>query len=186
MRDNIGRIFAEALSTKDEALQTADLVETDRELGLNCFNGLVVHTASRIRNVVNVRGYEKAGIEYAEVVAILVERTTEICKEMNGRMIPVTKMSETVNNILSIPIDNRPVEEVRNDLEKVVPFWKDKDTRKIAGSKTSDLLSMGVALPPYHWRCRTKTAAWFEENIKPIKLTAGADISAETKKYYKN
>jgi hypothetical protein len=186
MKNEIGNLFAEALSRRETAGRVARLVELDKELGIRYFEGFVEHATSRIRNIGNIAGYEKARIEYAEVFAILDDRTTEICQEMNGRMIPVSYMSEIKDRLLSIETEGREVMEVKEDLKSILPFWSDKDTDLIKGLSTDKILSNnpGLALPPYHWRCRTETIAHFEEEL--IEYETQPNISSDTKSYLKN
>lgn len=165
MKNNLGQLFAEALRTDQVAESVAKLMETDKKLSINYFKGLVEHATSRIRNVGNISGYEKAEIEYAEVFAILDDTTSEICLEMNGRKIPVKKMTKLKDEFLSIDTEIQTISEVTDQLKELLPFWRDKDTESIKGKDTVEILDLhpGLALPPYHWRCRTTTIAYFEE-----------------------
>lgn len=166
MKNEIAQMFAEAVRTDQMAEKIESLLELDKKLSTNYFEGFVEHATSRIRNVSNIAGYEKAGIEYAEVVAIMDDLTSDICLEMNGRLIPVRQMIKIRDDILSIQTDDRSVQEIKNELKEIVPFWKDKDTEEIKGKDTIEILDLhpGLALPPYHWRCRTQTIAYFDEN----------------------
>lgn len=166
MKNNIAQIFAEAVRTDEMAEKIESLLELDKKQSINYFEGFVEHATSRIRNVANISGYEKAGIEYAEVVAIIDDLTSEICLEMNGRLIPVKQMVKIKDEILSITTEHRSVQEIKDELKNIVPFWKDKDTEEIKGKETIEILDLhpGLALPPYHWRCRTQTVAYFEED----------------------
>ncbi len=164
MKNEMALIFAEAVNKDEVAERVASLVELDKNLSLNYFEGFVEHSTSRIRNVGNISGYEKAVIEYAEVSAIIDDLTTEICREMNGRLIPVKKMVSIRDEILAIDTEGRSVQDIKNELKNIIPFWRDKDTEDIKGKDTVEIIDLhpGLALPPYHWRCRTTTIAHFE------------------------
>ena len=49
----------------------------------------------------HVSGYEDAGIEYAEIVAVMDDRTSPICRHLNGRIIPVSAMSAQRDQLLA-------------------------------------------------------------------------------------
>lgn len=63
----------------------AGLAERSQRYWLN----LADHTASRTREIGRVTGYERAGITRVQVRARLDDRTTPICRQMNGRVIEV-------------------------------------------------------------------------------------------------
>jgi SPP1 gp7 family putative phage head morphogenesis protein len=184
---DIENVFAQSLSRGETADKILSFIEDDQIKWKSYMDGFVEHAASRLRNVGNITGYEKAGIKYAEVFAILDDRTTDICREMNGRLIPVDYMTEIKEEFLSIDTKGRSVEDVKNDLKELVPFWTNKDTNIIKGHSTNDILNAypGLTLPPYHWRCRTETVAFFEEEETPIEYDVGSDVSPETKNYIK-
>jgi len=189
MRNEIGRLFAESISRNETADRVLQLVELDRELGIRYFEGFVEHCTSRLRNVGNIVGYEKGKIDYVQVFATLDDATTEICREMNGRIIPVSSMSDMKDKFLNIETDGRDVTAVKDDLKRLLPFWKDSDTQSIKGMSTDALLGKhpGLCLPPYHWRCRTETIAYFEEYEETMTFDdSGSKINDATKKDLKN
>lgn len=166
MQNEFNRMFAEGITRNEIAELLATTLDDGNRRALNYFRGFTEHAASRVRSVGQITGYEKANIEYAQVVATLDDRTTEICREMNGRLIPVRIMSEVKNDLVSIETEGRSVDEVKDDLKRIVPFWNDKNTKdQISGRDTKNILQhhRELSMPPYHWRCRTKTVAYFEE-----------------------
>lgn len=168
----IEQILIEGRTTQDVANGLAEFMDAEGKIATNYFYAFVEHSASRIRNIGHITGYEKGNIEYARVVAVLDLRTTEICREMNNRLIPVNVMSEVKQAYLSIDPTNKTYGQVIKELQKVTPFWKDKDTEKIKGWSTNKILTKhpSLAMPPYHWRCRTRTVAFFKDNDNPNKL----------------
>lgn len=62
---------------------------------------LADHTATKTREIGRVSGYERAGIERVQVRAHLDEGTTEICRQMDGRIIEVTKMRAQARSVVA-------------------------------------------------------------------------------------
>lgn len=112
------------------------------------FNALADHTVRKVRELGRVAGYEAAGLEYVKVKAILDQRTSVICRQMNGRIISVRRLRSQRDAVLAAT--------TKEDL-KAAQYWAPSFE-----GRTRDLPD-GVAGPPYHYRCRTITVAYFEE-----------------------
>ena len=184
MRNEIKELFSGELTRNKIADSLLELVALDREKGAHYFEGFIEHASSRIRNIGNVAGYIKAGIDYAEVFATLDDSTSEICKEMHGRIIPVSQMKELADDYLNIETEGRSVADVKADLKRLVPFVSAKEFENIRGCSTAmKLLNCpGLAMPPYHWRCRTETIAYFPDEEQQYDYNNGNNLSDETKK----
>lgn len=109
------------------------------------------HLARKTRELGRVAGYERAGIQYVKVRAILDERTTPMCRSMHGRIIPVSRLTTQRDEILRA---------TGTDRLKNAQAWLPKFERA-----TSEL-PHNVAMPPYHYRCRTVTVAYLEETTE--------------------
>lgn len=118
--------------------------------GVGYFEAFAEHTTTRIRELGHVTGYEKAGISYYQISAVLDDVTSEICREMHGKIFPVSKGIEFRDEILSL-----------TDPDQIKEFapWVPAD--EVAGIPADDL-DVGMSLPPYHFRCRTITVAYFD------------------------
>ncbi len=112
------------------------------------FKGLADHIATKTKELGRISGYQRAGIKYVKVKAILDERTSIICRQMHGRIISVERLAEQKERILQA----RSIDELKAAQAWIPSF----------SGKTSELPD-GVAGPPYHYRCRTTTVAYFEE-----------------------
>ncbi len=133
------------------------LAEAKRPKMMGYFDFLADHIATRIGEMGHVSGYEEAGIDSVEVVAVLDDRTSDICRHMHGRIIPVSTLVRQRDLLL--------------DAAKRHDFDATKRAQPmLSGAKAMDILSMGrttditgsgIALPPYHFRCRTTTVAHF-------------------------
>ena len=132
------------------------------------FQLLADHWVARTNELGRVAGYEDAGIEYVQVVAVLDSRTTQICRSMHGRVIPVRALGRQRDRILEASR--------RHDIgamKRAQPLFND-DSKVPALARTSALIDAGVALPPYHFRCRTTTVAYFQPLDYPEKVSQWA------------
>ncbi|KAB2925876.1 MAG: hypothetical protein F9K25_16455, partial [Candidatus Contendobacter sp.] len=111
------------------------------------FNGLADHSARKLREIGRVAGYERAGVTHVKVKAILDERTSKICRAMNGRIIPVAALAAQREKILAA--------QGKEGLKRAAPWL---DAEEVVGD-----LPPAYGLPPYHYRCRTVTVAYFPE-----------------------
>lgn len=111
------------------------------------FEGVSDHVIRQSQSVTRAYQFEKAGIEQVKVVAVLDNRTSAICRSMHGRIIPmeaVKSQADAITRAESI------------DEKKKASRWQSKP---IFGK-----LPASVALPPYHFRCRTIVVAYFPQN----------------------
>lgn len=114
---------------------------------------LADHTATKTREIGRVTGYERAGIERVQVRAQMDEDTSEICRQMHGRIIEVAKMRTQANAYLdAMSTRNEPAAKAAWTMH-----GEDVDLSDVA----DDELDAGIASPPYHFRCRTITVAYY-------------------------
>jgi len=113
---------------------------------------LADHTATKTREIGRVGGYEEAEISAVQVRAHIDDNTTEICRSLHGRIIRVSALREQVDGYLDAVS--------RRDMAGA------KDSWTMHGSGASlpkdSPLPEGTGLPPYHFRCRTITVAYFD------------------------
>ncbi|MCD6654479.1 MAG: hypothetical protein LT067_06935 [Sulfurovum sp.] len=88
----------------------------------------------------------KAGVEEVKVVAVIDKKTSAVCRSMHGRIIPIKSVKDQADAITAAT----DIEE-----KKKASRWQSKP---IFGKLPSD-----VALPPYHFRCRTIVVAYFPQ-----------------------
>jgi hypothetical protein len=115
---------------------------------------LADHTATKTREIGRVSGYERAGIARVQVRAHLDENTSYICKAMHGRIIEVTKMRSQADAYLKAASR-------RNDDAAKAAWDLKADPADLEGVADKNLPD-NIASPPYHFRCRTITVAYFE------------------------
>lgn len=134
------------------------LARAKRPKMMGYFDLLADHITTRIGEVGHVSGYEAAGIESVEVVAVLDEKTSDICRHMHGRIIPLSVLSEQRDRLLDAARRHD-----FNATKRAQPMLSGKSALDIMSlDKTSDITARGIGLPPYHFRCRTTSVAHFE------------------------
>ena len=73
---------------------------------VNYYDLVVRNAVNKSRNFGRVARYERLGIAEMEIVAILDDRTSTTCREMNGRRIPVSVASEFVQDVMATKMDD--------------------------------------------------------------------------------
>ncbi len=122
------------------------------------FDLLADHNATRIAEIGHITGYERAGVEYAEIVAVLDERTSPICRHLHGRLIPMSALSDQKGRLLDAArrLDMKAAKAAQPMLSGA------SEAAVLLEPKTSKIVAQGIGMPPYHFRCRTTTVAHFE------------------------
>jgi len=103
-------------------------------------------SVARMRGYGTVEQLHEAGVEYAKVVAVLDNRTSAICAEMDGKIIPVAGMYDTVTR------------ETAMTPEDYIAYLKTE-------TPTVTRAEGGEAIPPYHPHCRTRLVYAYEEAV---------------------
>ena len=115
---------------------------------------LADHTATKTREIGRVSAYQRADIEYVQIRAHIDARTSEICRSLHGRVIPVSKLAAQRDAYLSATKNY--------DLARAKGSWAMLARGTDLNARTQDLPA-NVASPPYHFRCRSITVAyWYQ------------------------
>ncbi len=134
--------------------------------GNHYWEGLSNHIVTRSREFGHIDAYDRAGVEFVKVVAIMDSRTSKICRYMNERILPVSHLRTQRDKLMSAksPEAAKEVSGWLNDKE-AEQFIKDVPTDElITGTKTRML-----GLPPYHFNCRTRTVMATSAEIEAYK-----------------
>lgn len=108
------------------------------------WRGLAATAIERGRNFGGVQSMVEAQVEEYEILAVMDERTSPICRFMNGKVFRVehaVALRDAVINAKS-----------PEDIKKIHPW---RQLKEVQGWDTKKLASGGMALPPYHYFCRT-------------------------------
>lgn len=145
--------FTEGMTREGLAQRMADDFRTLTSRSHIYWEMVADHMATKTREIGRVTGYERAGIQRVQIRAHLDERTTPVCRQLHGRVIEVDTLAEQRNAYCAAS--------ARGDKLAMADIWtmhgKGAD---LSGTRTRDL--KGVGSPPYHYRCRTITVAYWE------------------------
>jgi SPP1 gp7 family putative phage head morphogenesis protein len=163
-RDTIVRGLEEGLGRKaiGKRLRELTLGTPEAPGKLELYNRVAASSVTRARNWGGMFSLEEAGIEEYEFRAVMDERTSRICRELNGRVFSVPRVMTVVRQALDGPPsaieDVAPwptFDEARGD------FFIERGGERayFAGRPTEWLEANGVAIPPLHGNCRSVIVA---------------------------
>jgi len=112
------------------------------------FQGVSDHILRQSQSIARVKQYEKNGIQYVQIDAVMDNKTSDICRSMNGRVIAVGHLTKQSDKIM----EAKSVDEKKKSSE-----WRSKP---FLGASTK--LPSNFGLPPYHFRCRTGVKPYFD------------------------
>ena len=145
--------FTEGMTREGLAARMAEDFAGVTERGQVYWEILADHTATKTREMGRVSGYDRAGIDRIQVRAHLDDRTTRICRHMHGRVIEVSRLREQRDTYLDAVSR-------RNEPAAKAAWTMHGETTDFSNTPTSQL-DRGTGGPPYHFRCRTITVAYF-------------------------
>jgi len=159
LRKRLNTYFQGGLSRRDLALRfRADLKQVTKK-GYAYWDLLADHTATKVREIGRVAGYERAGVRAIRVKARLDDKTTLFCRKIHGHVIGVKDLRKQVDNYL-----DACKKKDKKLIKETWPWWNDKDAEKKLKSNSdinSHVKQGKIGLPPYHARCRTRTVVEF-------------------------
>ncbi|MGE4399383.1 MAG: hypothetical protein AB7D29_07670 [Campylobacterales bacterium] len=141
LKDILGKAYSGAY-TKEEFMQTLrDSFDAYAEIAPEKLKTAADFNLRQNRNIGNVIAADKAGIKYLRVVATMDEKTTPVCRAMNGKLIAVSDAMMQVDKI----INAKSVADVKaaTNLNPDIKALYDAGTLET------------VRVPPYHFGCRT-------------------------------
>lgn len=130
------------------------------------FEGLAANIATNARVRGQIRSFADLGVTHYVIVNPMDERTTEICRYMNGKVFPV---SAAVAQIEKVSGATDP-----DEVKDAQPWVSAARAKEIGADGTDALAAAGLALPPYHFRCRSTCDISFEagshefENLEDV------------------
>jgi len=174
-RDIVERGLSEGLGRGEIAADLRrEIPEMWKRYGENYSRVVASNAMVRSRSISQAGSYRDAGVERFEIMAMMDERTTVTCSELNGQIITVKNASA----ILEAAAAARSVDELkgaspfirdmidpetgrrvlRTTLGVDIAYAEDggKDFTRIL---SNDELATGASIgfPPYHPQCRTST-----------------------------
>tara|TARA_R110000851_G_scaffold1514_7_gene5645 strand:- start:674 stop:3100 length:2427 start_codon:yes stop_codon:yes gene_type:complete len=116
---------------------------------------IVRTTTNKMRSYASVNYMQQVGVKQFEVLAMIDNKTSDICRKMNGK-------------VFSVPASRARILKVSKSKPSSVPtmtpfvssVFKAKDLDQLDNLTGEDLLSThGIFAPPYHGNCRTQIIA---------------------------
>ena len=112
------------------------------------FEGLAANTATNARVRGQVRSFSQVGITKYEIVNPMDDRTTQICAFMNGKEFFVKEANDQIAKTSAA--------KTPDDVRAAHPWMGINNARSIfAKGGARGMAQAGLALPPYHFRCRS-------------------------------
>ena len=159
-RDAIVRGLDEGLGRKAIGKRLRDLMAGTRDAPgkLELYNRVAAASVNRAHNWGGMFSLEEAGIDEYVFRAVMDERTSRICRDLNGRVFSVPRVMRVVRQALEGP---------PSAIEGIAP-WPSFDSERndfyiqtgerrayLGGQSEGWLADHGVALPPLHGNCRS-------------------------------
>jgi len=108
------------------------------------WRGLAATTVDRARNFGGVQSMVEAQVSEYEILAVMDERTSPICRFMNGKVFKVEHAVALRDAVLNA--------KTPEDIKAIHPW---RQVKEVQAWSTEKLAAGGMALPPYHYHCRT-------------------------------
>lgn len=159
-REGIISGLREGLGRKDIGRRLRGLVEGTSEApgGIELYNRVAATSVNRASNWGGVFSLDEAGIDEYVIRAVVDERTSKICRFMDGKVFQVARAMSLVQQAMAGPpeavetLSPWPVYDSKKD-DFYLPQREGKPYLKDRGA--GFLQDQGLSLPPYHANCRT-------------------------------
>ena len=116
------------------------------------FDGLASTNTTLARNASHINAMNQAGVTRLVFSAVMDNRTSQICSQLNGRVFTI----EQANNHLNTILESEDVDDLKTNSK----WYKSVDEipGNTSGARVSsaDLANAGVLVPPLHFRCRSE------------------------------
>lgn len=129
-------------------------------MGRAYFSGVATNAATTARVTGSIFEMRTLGVSHYTFIAVDDERTTEICRHLDGKTFKVVEAAETIDEILgaSNPDEVRKLHGWKPDTFNDI-LAKDKvqvyPGAPLSPDDASKVVAAGFAFPPLHFRCRS-------------------------------
>ncbi len=179
-RQTITTGLTEGLGRKDIGLRLRNMVmgKSGAPAKLEYYKRVAATTVNRARNWGGVFSLQAAGFTEYEIRAVMDERTSRICRDMNSKVFRVRDAMDLVQRAIDSPPS--AIEQLapwpRYDTERQDHYLTVDGSRQyLTGKNTKWLAGHGLSLPPYHGSCRTTyvvTSAQVTEHREVVRPAA--------------
>ena len=126
------------------------------------FKGLAEHTSLRVREFGRLSNYLRFGAVEYEIVAVLDDRTSDICRALHGKRFSVSSAINVMNEMFEICGEGYSPEETKQRLKDKAPFVRDNQVLYDEKGEPFAIEGNMSPFPPFHWRCRTQTVMVYD------------------------
>lgn len=142
-KEVVDEVMHAGYSRREMATQLADRFGEIVDGDARYWSDLADHTVTKSREIGRITGFEDAGITEVVVRAVMDDRTSAVCRSLNGRVIQVAKLGAQRDRLLAA----RTREEMKEAAAWLAPLEPETP------------MPDNVGIPPYHYRCRTTLQA---------------------------
>lgn len=193
-RDIVQRGLSEGLGKREIARELErQLPGLAKQYGKQYATVAASAAVSRARSYAEVMGYREVGITYYEVQAVLDERTTEICRSLDGTVLAVDDAMAQIDRVVNMsgPEDiyrEAPFLEVKKKGDDRIlqtrvgaeigriersGFGRVDDRGRVAMFRGgSQMARVNVGPPPYHHLCRS----WTVPRVDVVQVPRGYSV----------
>jgi len=130
---------------------------------------IITSSVQRIRNYAHINSLRQARYKYGKITAIIDQRTSEICRYLDGKYIRIGVAAATVDRLTKLDPGDYALEMYKSELGKAyssdsVDYVKDRIGSD--GVIEDSLVAEGRGFPPYHPNCRTRVFGVDKEEVE--------------------
>lgn len=112
------------------------------------WRGLAANGMNRSRNFGLISGYEDVGVTEFQVVAVMDERTSAVCRNLNGKRFSLESAKSQRDQLMQA--------QSPESVKQIAPW---PSAASVKDQSAAMLSAMGISMPPYHFHCRTTIVA---------------------------
>lgn len=150
-RREAGRVMADVIAGKLKDISSPDGYRGSTK---SYFEGLAANTATTARVRGHLRSFRELGVTKYMLVNPMDSRTSLVCQHMNGKTFLVSE------GVKQVDVDAGVTDP--DEMKRVHPWMSlaeikelSKGPGDVSRADSKSLAESGLALPPYHFRCRT-------------------------------
>ena len=159
LREKLPEYIQQGMGSVEAGEQLEQLFGAEYGRNKSYWRGFAASAINRSRTFGEISGYEEAGVATYEILAVMDERTSPVCKFMNGKVFKVKTAANVRDDII-----NSPPEMVKTNH----PWLSFKDVQNMTDEQ---LQAAGFVMPPFHFHCRTTTVMRDFEPPPPKELS---------------
>jgi len=120
---------------------------------------IITSSVQRIRNYAHINSLAQGRFKWGQVIAIIDNRTSPICRFLDGKYIRIGAAKEAVDRLTKLEPGDYALEMYKSELGRAYssdPVGYVKDRVGENDVIDANLVAEGRGFPPYHPNCRTR------------------------------